>query len=155
MIIDIPGYKKITLKSLVCDYNGTIANNGKVIEGVKELIHLLSKQLTVYVITADTFGTVELELKDYNCSVIKISKMHQAEQKLELIQQLNPDTTVAVGNGRNDELMLKNAVLGIGILEKEGIFTKNLMSSDIVCKSIIDAFELLLTPNKLIATLRN
>lgn len=155
MIVDIPGFKKIEIHHLVCDYNGTIANNGKLIEGVDILINKLSEKISVYVITADTFGTVEKELQNAKCTVIKIEKNNQADQKLQLIRKLNPGNTVAFGNGRNDELMLKESIIGIGILENEGIYTKNLLSADILCKSIIDAFELLTIPNKLIATLRN
>ncbi|NLP56801.1 HAD family hydrolase [Lutibacter sp. B1] len=155
MIVDIPGFKKIEIHHLVCDYNGTIANNGKLIEGVDILINKLSEKISVYVITADTFGTVEKELQNTKCTVIKIEKNNQADQKLKLIRKLNPENTVAFGNGRNDELMLKESIIGIGILENEGIYTKNLLSADILCKSIIDAFELLTIPNKLIATLRN
>ena len=33
--IDIPGYKKIELAHLVLDYNGTLAIDGKLIDGVK------------------------------------------------------------------------------------------------------------------------
>lgn len=155
MKINIPGFKEIEIKSLVCDYNGTIANSGKLIKGVEEYINTLSKQIDIYIITADTFGTVENELKNANCKVLKISKENQNQQKLDLIKKLNPENTVSFGNGRNDELMLKKSILGIGILEEEGIYSKNLLSADILCKSILNAFELFLNPNKLIATLRN
>lgn len=155
MIIAIPGFKEIEIKNLVLDYNGTIANNGELIQDVNFLINELAEKLKIYVITADTFGTVENQLKNINCEVIKISKENQNQQKLALIQKLNSNYTVAFGNGRNDELMLKEAIIGIGVLESEGIFTKNLLSADIVCKNIHNAFELFLTPNKLIATLRN
>jgi P-type E1-E2 ATPase len=155
MNIDIPGYKKIEIKNLVCDYNGTIANNGQLISGVELLINELAKSIQIYVITADTFGTVEAQLKKANCTVIKITKENQNEQKQALVKQLNSLNTIAFGNGRNDELMLKEAIIGVGILENEGIFTKNLLSSDIICKNIHNAFELFLNQNKLIATLRN
>lgn len=155
MIINIPGFEQIEIKNLVLDYNGTIANSGRLIKGIEECINTLSKKIDVYVITADTFGTVETELKNSNCTIFKIGKEDQRQQKLDLILKLNPKNTASFGNGRNDELMLKEAVIGIGILENEGIYTKNLLAADIVCKNILNAFELFLTPNKLIATLRN
>lgn len=155
MTINIPGFKQIEIKNLVLDYNGTIANNGILIEGVEPLINKLAKNIQVYVITADTFGTVEAQLKNTNCKVLKITNKNQSQQKLDLVLKLNSSNTVAFGNGRNDELMLKEAVIGIGILESEGIYSKNILSADIICKHITNAFELLLTPNKLIATLRN
>lgn len=155
MKINIPGFKKIEIKHLVCDYNGTIANNGKLIVGVENFINALAKEIDIYVITADTFGTVKTELKNSNCTIITISKENQNQQKLKLIQKLNPQNTVSFGNGRNDELMLKESIIGIGILENEGIYAANIAASDIICKNIHDAFELFLIPNKLIATLRN
>jgi P-type E1-E2 ATPase len=155
MTIDIPGYKKIEIKNLLCDFNGTIANNGELIYDMDILINKLSKNIKIYVITADTFGTVENQLKHLNCEIVKISKENQSEQKLAILQKLNPLNTVAFGNGRNDQLMLKEAVIGVGILENEGIYTSTLMNADIICKNIHNAFELLLTPKKLIATLRN
>lgn len=155
MIINIPGFKNIEIKNLVLDYNGTIANNGLLINNVETFINKIAESIQVYIITADTFGTVEAQLKNTNCKVLKITNENQNQQKLELIQKLDANNTIAFGNGRNDELMLKEAVIGIGILENEGIYTKNLLSADIICKNIANAFELLLTPNKLIATLRN
>ncbi|GLI54958.1 hypothetical protein PM10SUCC1_04730 [Propionigenium maris DSM 9537] len=60
----------------------------------------------------------------------------------------------ALGNGRNDILMLRESVLGIGILHREGICTQTLMSTDIVCTSPLDALTYFREPKRLIATLR-
>ena len=43
--IDIPGYKKLEIQHVVCDYNGTVAVDGKMIDGVCEIINDLSKDL--------------------------------------------------------------------------------------------------------------
>ena len=56
MKIDIPDYKILDLKYLVLDYNGTIAVDGKIPQGVREQLKALSKELEVYVLTADTYG---------------------------------------------------------------------------------------------------
>jgi len=155
MTIDIPGYKSIEIKNIVLDYNGTIANNGILIEGVAESINTISEHVNVYVITADTFGTVRKQLEDVNCEVSIIPKEKQSEAKLNFAKTLNLENTVCIGNGRNDFDMIKESVLGIAVLQEEGTYTKTLMASDIVCKSIIDAFEIISTPNKLIAVLRS
>jgi soluble P-type ATPase len=63
--------------------------------------------------------------------------------------------TVAVGNGRNDRLMLKQAVLGIAVLGEEGTATAALMAADIVVRDVFSALELLRHPQRLIATLRS
>jgi soluble P-type ATPase len=61
---------------------------------------------------------------------------------------------VAIGNGRNDRLMLAAAVLGIGVVGGEGLAGEALRASGIVVRHIADALELLPEPRRLIATLR-
>jgi len=61
--IDIPGFGPLKLENLVLDYNGTLAVDGVLIGGVGERLSVLSKKLTVYVITADTFGNAREGLK--------------------------------------------------------------------------------------------
>ena len=49
MKVDIPGYKNIEIENVVFDYNGTIAEDGILIEGVGELIlELVSKGCLLY-----------------------------------------------------------------------------------------------------------
>jgi len=155
MKIDIPGIQPLEIKNIVFDYNGTIAIDGKVIDGVSENINELAGEFDFYVITADTFGSVEKELETTQCKVIKIPQSSQDISKLNFIKGLGSDTTLAVGNGRNDKLMLQEAVLGIGILQDEGICTEILLNTDILLKSIVDVFGYLRSEKRLIATLRN
>lgn len=57
-------------------------------------------------------------------------------------------------NDRKDSLMLKFAALGIVTIQTEGVATRALQNADIVCTSIMDAFNLLLYPKRIAATLR-
>ena len=155
MKVNIPGRKEIEIQNIVFDYNGTIAIDGKLIEGIKKSINELSNSFKFYVITADTYGSVEKELLDTNCEVIKIAKSSQDISKLEFIKSLGSSKTLSVGNGRNDKLMLKESILGIAILQDEGLCTETLLNSDILVKSIFDVFSFLKDENRLIATLRN
>ncbi|XOB61055.1 HAD family hydrolase [Campylobacterota bacterium DY0563] len=155
MKINIPGREPFELKNIVFDYNGTIAIDGKLILGVSESINSLSNDFDFYVITADTYGTVEKELENINCKVITIGKDSQDICKLDFIKQLGSNTTLSVGNGRNDMLMLKESILGIAILQDEGLCTQTLLNSDILVKSIKDVFSFLEDKNRLIATMRN
>ncbi|WP_321311477.1 ATPase P [Halarcobacter sp.] len=155
MKIDIPGRDDFELKNIVFDYNGTIAIDGKLISGVSESINSLSQDFDFYVITADTYGTVEKELENTNCKVITIGKDSQDICKLDFIKQLGSNTTLSVGNGRNDMLMLKESILGIAILQDEGLCTQTMLNSDILVKSIKDVFSFLGDKNRLIATMRN
>ena len=62
--VDIPGYRVVQLEHLVMDYNGTLAVDGCLESGVREALEALSAQLTIHVITADTFGLAAGQLKD-------------------------------------------------------------------------------------------
>ena len=55
--IQIPGRELLSLSHLVLDYNGTIAEDGNIIEGIRPRLAELAKDLAIYVITADTHGT--------------------------------------------------------------------------------------------------
>ncbi len=155
MIIEIPGREKIEIKDIVFDYNGTIAIDGKLIGDVSKNINELSSSFNFYVITADTYGTVKKELENTNCKVITIPALSQDMAKLNFVKELGLNTCLSVGNGRNDKLMLKETILGIAILQDEGLCTETLLNSDILVKSIFDVFAFLKDSNRLIATLRN
>jgi len=154
MKFDIPGGEVLEIEHIVSDYNGTIALDGKLIEGVAEIIGELAERVTLHVITADTFGSVERELKGVPCEIHRIGPGEQDRAKAEFIRKLGSHKVAAMGNGRNDILMLGEAALGIGILHREGICTQTLMTSKIVCSSPLDALEYFREPKRLIATLR-
>ena len=155
MIVEIPGREKIEIKDIVFDYNGTIAIDGKLIGDVSKNINELSSSFNFYVITADTYGTVKKELENTNCKVITIPALSQDMAKLNFVKELGLNTCLSVGNGRNDKLMLKETILGIAILQDEGLCTETLLNSDVLVKSIFDVFAFLKDSNRLIATLRN
>jgi len=155
MTIDIPGSREILVKYLVLDYNGTLAIDGKLIAGLEPLLNQLSEQLEIFVLTADTFGTVEKELAGVNCQVSVIQQEEQDKQKEQFVTSLGKENVVAIGNGLNDALMLTSAELGIVLLQAEGAAVKTMLSADVVCRHITDALELLTNPLRLKATLRN
>lgn len=119
---EIPGQGNIGIEHLVLDFNGTIAIDGQLIEGVKDLINQLSNKIEVHVITADTFGNAKEQLHGVKCSLVIISHQFQDEQKSDFIKNLGKDKTVAVGNGRNDLKMLKVSRLGICVIQEECAF---------------------------------
>ena len=153
--IKIPGYKILELEHLVLDYNGTIAFDGTLIDGVKERLAELSQMLTVHVITADTFGSVKKALEEIDCKLALIPLDHQDVAKLEYVKNLGREQTVGLGNGKNDRLMLKASVLGVAVIQGEGAAFETLASADVVCTDILSALSLLSNPLRLIATLRS
>ncbi|MFA5328606.1 MAG: hypothetical protein WC384_12515 [Prolixibacteraceae bacterium] len=81
LVINIPGKKSLEIKHLILDFNGTLAIDGKLIEGTKPLLELLGKQLIIHVLTADTFGSAEKELAGINCILKVLSPEMQDMQK--------------------------------------------------------------------------
>ncbi len=152
--IDIPGIRKIYAEHLVLDYNGTVAEDGKLIPGVAGILNRISENLEIHVITADTFGNSASELSGIKCTLDIIGKGDQQKQKLDFIESLVTEKVISIGNGFNDLLMLKESALGITVIQKEGAAAKTLAAADIVVTSIIDALELMLNPLRLAATLR-
>ena len=61
--LTIPGYKRIQIKHLVLDLNGTIACDGKIIIGVRECLKTLADKVQIHILTADTFGKAESHLR--------------------------------------------------------------------------------------------
>jgi soluble P-type ATPase len=153
--IEISGFRILTLEHLVLDYNGTLAVDGEVVPGVKAALRALADRLTIHILTADTFGKVKARLSDLPCEISILPPGKQDIGKREFIQTLGAEKTVAMGNGRNDRLMLQTAALGIAVILEEGASAETLSMADVVCTNIIVALSLLENPLRLVATLRS
>ena len=153
--LEIPGWGTLELQNALVDLNGTLALDGILPETVKERLHRLQEVLAVYVVTADTHGTVADLLKD--CADLEIARIevgNEAEQKCDLLEKLGASHTVALGNGANDVFMLSKACLGICVMQGEGTALQALLAGDILVRSADEALDLLLKPARLLATLR-
>jgi soluble P-type ATPase len=153
--LDIPGFKNLRLAHLILDYNGTLACDGRPLEGVRERLAKLATSLDILILTADTFGTVQSQVAGWPCQVKVIPRGQEAEAKLACVWDLGADQTMAVGNGRNDRLMLKEAALGIIVVQTEGAAVAALSAADLAVPGILEALDLLLLPGRLKATLRS
>lgn len=153
-MIEIPNFKTVNITDIVCDYNGTIAKDGKVLPEIKALFKQLSKMYKLHVITADTFGSVHSQLQEYNTTIKVLSSDNHTEEKAQYINMLGCESCVALGNGNNDSAMLISAAIGIAILGDEGCSKDALLNSDLICKTISDALDLLLNTKRVVATLR-
>ena len=152
--IDIPGFGELRLEHLVLDYNGTLAVDGRILFGVQERLERLASQLTIHVITADTFGKAADYLAGIPCQLAILPPGRQDEAKRDFVRELGVEKCVCVGNGRNDRLMLQEAALGIAVLQEEGAAAVTLIAADVVAPDIQSALELLMQPLRLTATLR-
>ena len=152
--IAIPGRGNYTIKNVVVDLNGTIAVDGKIIQGVKEKVAILSQELDIFLVTADMNKNAERLVKDLPVTLYKIKEGEENNQKLQVVLKQGKDNTVSIGNGCNDISMLKESAIGICVVGGEGASAEAMMASDLVVSTINDALDLLLKPHRLKATLR-
>jgi soluble P-type ATPase len=153
----IPGRGEFSIKYLILDFNGTLASGGKLNDKMKDILNELSKKLDIHihVFSSDTFGTVKEELSDVNCKISIIKSEDLENQKLTYLKELGTDSSICIGNGLSDKSMLAEAALGICVVNGEGASPKTIIASDVVTNNIYDALELVLSPKRLISTLRN
>ena len=153
--IVVPGGMTLRIKHLILDYNGTLAKDGELLPGVEDRLQELGRHLKVHVITADTHGSVSTQLHHLSCDIKIIGAENQDLLKQEYLQNVGSENAVAVGNGRNDVLMLQDALLGICLVQAEGASGAAIRVADIICTDILDVLDLFLKPSRLKATLRN
>ena len=89
------------------------------------------------------------------CQVHVLAAENQAEAKARFAQSLGNRDVAAIGNGRNDRLLLEASALAIGVCGREGIARDSLQACDIVFAEAVDALDVLVETNRLIATLRS
>jgi len=154
ILIEIPGWGNLEVENVVFDLNGTLAEDGTLIPGVKEKIELLSEKVRIYILTADVHGSAESILQEVKAEWVRVTGEDSKSGKREFLQTLKPEATVVVGNGNNDQFILKDSALGIAVLGKEGLSSAAMKHADLIVREISDAFDLLLKPKRLIATLR-
>lgn len=150
----IPGTGDVSLAHLVLDYNGTLARDGTLLPGVGERLAALAGILTVHVVTADTFGTVRSALAGLPVAVTVLSPGPEDAAKLVFVRSLGPSATAAVGNGRNDRLMLEACAVGLAVMGPEGACLDAVLAADAVFTDIRDALDVFAHPARLKATLR-
>lgn len=152
--LKIPSLGHFKFKHIVFDYNGTLATDGKLSEETRQRLERLSKQLSVHILTLDTYGSVQKSLEDLPVTIAIVGGDNGTQSKADYIESLGRDHCIAVGNGSNDCKMLKMAMLSIAIIGHEGLSSKALKDADLIFISIEDVFESLENPMRLMATLR-
>jgi soluble P-type ATPase len=151
--MEIPGWGSVDIENIVIDLNGTIATDGKIPLEVKERIGALSHLAKIYILTADPQGPANEEILGMKAELIRVLGEDSKQGKLDFLKTLNLEMTVAIGNGSNDQLILKEAALGIAVLGDEGVSVSAIKNADVVAKNIQSALDLLLKPRRLTTTL--
>jgi soluble P-type ATPase len=154
MKLAIPGQEKpLIINSLILDLNGTLAIDGKIIEGVSERIEILRKKaLKLFLFTGDTHGNAG-KIADELGLEVRVTK--GAHEKAAEAMTLDPETCATIGNGKIDEKLFKAVRLSIATLQAEGVHIDTLLAADIIVPNINDALDLFIHEKRLIATLRS
>ncbi len=152
--LNIPGRGEVRLEHLVTDVNGTLALDGVLPEGLAKRIGILRDRLQIHLLTADTHGRQAVIDQQLNLTAVRIQGGNEAVQKAVYVKNLGADSVIAIGQGANDALMLKAAVLGICVMSQEGVAVETLLGADLIVPDIFAALDLLDKPLRLIASLR-
>jgi len=153
LTVKIPGREEMILSHLILDYNGTIAEDGRIIEGIAPRLEALKKDLEICVITADTHGTAAKRCEGLPLEVRAFPTTEVGEIKASEVRKLTGGV-VTIGNGFNDIGMSDAADLSICVIGREGCCGALIAHCDVIVTSIHDALDLLLKTDRLRATLR-
>lgn len=155
--IDIPGFGKRLIHTVISDYTGTLSFRGKLSPGVRTQLIRLSKLVDLRIITADTYGSARQQLNGV-CTPNMLGNKRQDIEKREFARQFPLRHVVAFGNGNNDRLMLaavkRAGGFAIAVDNGEGCAVDALIHSHLCVSGAANALALLMSTNALKATLR-
>ena len=154
MKIEIPEYGTLQIDALFLDFNGTIAVDGFISEPVKERLRALGEKLEIFVLTADTHGNARTQCEGLPVILRTFPQGSAKNFKREMIRSRKGSCCAAIGNGRNDEDMLKEAVFSVAVLDQEGAYGKLIGIADLCVRSMEDGLDLFLKPHRIVAGLR-
>jgi soluble P-type ATPase len=153
--VDVPCSPSLELRIALIDFNGTLACDGTLIDGVADRLRVLSRMISIHVATGNTTGTAPQALAGLPVELHLMPEQRQAHAKRALMQSLGDAHTAVIGNGRNDREIVAHAALSIVVVGREGCAMSTLAAADIVCTDIRDALDVLATPARIVATLRD
>ena len=152
--LNIPGRGQIQINHLVSDVNGTLALDGRLLDGVAKILTTLMNRLEIHLLTADTHGRQDKIDRQLGLNAMRIPPGGEAETKAKYVRQLGSSSVIALGQGANDSGMLREAEIGICVLSEEGLAVESLNAADIVAPDVLAALALLQNPIRLVASLR-
>ena len=146
----VPG-RRLEIAHVLFDVNGTLTDRGRLIDGVPERLARLADTVTIQLVSADTYGSLAETAAVLGLEAHRIGA---GEDKRRVVDELGPPACAAVGNGLNDVPMLEAAALAIAVTGPEGASARALAAADVVCRSIVEALDLLVDERALVATMR-
>ena len=156
--VEIPGFGKVQINAILSDYTGTLAFGGKLSPGVRDRLMRLAQLVDIHVLTADSFGTAEAELKGLPLVCRRLEGAGEDVQKQRYAAELKPGCLASFGNGNNDRLHLKIVKeaggLAVAVDNGEGCALDAILNANLFVAGAVNALDLLLEPTRLRATLR-
>jgi len=151
--IQRPGKDPLEIEFILIDFEGTLASDRRIHPKAKDKINLLSKRTKIFILSKGGKEVVGESLKKVKSEVIFSTDGEASQRKLELLNQLGRERTVAIGNGMDDASMIEEAGLGICVISREGAASEALRRADVVVTNVLDALDFLLKPLRQRATL--
>jgi len=148
-----PGQDPLEIEFILLDFEGTLAADRRVHPKAKDKINLLSKRTKIYILTKGEKEPAEETLRKVKAEMVHFPEGESAQGKLNLLRQLPPARTVAIGNGADDTMMIEEAGFGICVISKEGTTVETMKKADLVVSNVLDALDFLLKPLRQKATL--
>ena len=157
--VEIPGFGRLEIWTLISDYSGTLSCGGKLTPGVEERLLRLEKLIDIHILTSDTFGTAQRELRNVPLFVnILRDENHDVQKAAYVRNHFVPKHLAALGNGANDRLLLsaikEGGGLAIAVDNGEGCSLEAMLNAHLFVTSAPSALDLLLDINRLKASLR-
>ena len=153
--IDIPGKGKMNIENLVLDFNGTIAYDGNIKNGIREKIQRVHEMgINIYILTADTYHQAAEQCKDMPVTLEIFDVDNAALSKREIVNNIDSKLTMTIGNGNNDVEMFEESILSVAVIGDEGCAVKAIFAAYIITNNSGVGIDLLLNPHRIKATLR-
>ena len=136
--IAIPGAKTLRLSTAIIDFNGTLAQDGRLLDGVADRLRTLAASIEIHVATGDTHGNARDVLSELPVQVHIMPSEGQRGAKRTFLGAIGADRVVAIGNGFNDGDLLEHAALSIAVLSGEGGAPETLFAADVAFWTAIE-----------------
>jgi soluble P-type ATPase len=146
ILIKRPGRNSLEIEFILLDFEGTLATDRRIHPKAKDKLNLLSKRTKIYILAKGEQEAIREILKKVKAEILFLPEGEVSQGKLDLLRQLGPARTVAIGNGADDVPMIEEAGLGICIMDVEGASGEAIKKADVVFTDILHALDFLLKP---------
>jgi len=144
--IQRPGMESLDIHFVLIDFEGTLAMDGRVHPKAKDKVNLLSKRVTITILTKSNREKVEETLRKMRAEILYVTEGDSSQQKLNALQRLGAHQTAVIGNGLDDVRIMEQAGLGMCVIGKEGASAEAMTKADLVVTHVLDALDFLLKP---------